>query len=454
MSLRRLKWVTVLGPVLFLVALDLVRHGAAREFFHAWPGELLTVGLVLIGALLFSEAVFGVIERAQRRVQVRNRELLALHQAALDITEDLELEEVLQRVVDQARELAGARYGALSVLDREGRIERFITSGITAEERTAIGDPPQGRGLLGDIFQAGRPVRVRRISEHPRSVGFPTHHPPMESFLGVPIRLGEEPIGNLYLTEKAEAEAFDEEDAFTLERFAAHAAVAIANARLHERLRELAIIEERERIAREMHDRPAQVLGFVSTKAQAVRELLAAGRVEEAQRQVESLIDLSQQAYADVRQDILALKSTETGRDFLSGLEDYLERLAEQSGLQVDLETDGLTEGEGRGLGLRPEVELHLLRVIQEALSNVRRHAGVERARLRLEAAPDRVRAVIEDEGKGFRSEGTEPAERSGPQFGLTIMRERVEAVGGSLEIDSEPGRGTRITVEVAKREV
>lgn len=448
MTLKQLKWITILAPVAFLVLLEAVRQTLQPELFRAWPGHLLTLGVLLLGALVFSEVIFAKIQELHRQTESRNRELLALHQAALDITAELSLEEVLQRVVDQARELAGARYGAVGVLGEGGRIERFLTSGLSPAEREAIGAPPTGRGLLGAVFREGRPIRLPRISQDPRRVGFPPHHPPMESFLGVPVTLQGEPIGNLYLTEKIDAPEFTEEDVFTLERFATHAAVAIANARLHQRLRELAITEERERIAREMHDRPAQVLGFVSTKAQAARELLAAGRADEARSQIDGLIELAQEAYSDVRADILALKSTGTGNDFLGGLGEYLERLREQSGLAVELELEGL-QGDS-DLGLRPEVELQLLRILQEALSNVRKHAGVSRARLRLWPQGEAILAQVEDQGRGFDPHS--PPARGTPHFGLSIMRERAEAVGGSLRITSAPGAGTRVTVGMPRR--
>lgn len=446
MTLRRLKWISVLAPLVFLLVLDLARHTIRSDLLHAWPGTLLIGGVVLMAGLLFSEAIFGLIRRVQEGLEARNRELLALHQAALDVTSQLSLREVLQRVVDQARELAGARYGALGVLGEEGTISEFITSGLSPREVEAIGHPPSGRGLLGAVFHEGRPIRVREIGRDARSVGFPANHPPMTSFLGVPITLGAKAIGNLYLTDKIGAEAFSEEDEVSLERFATQAAIAISNARLHEQVEELAIMRERERIAREMHDRPAQLLGYVSTKAQAVQELLRRREVERAQDELESLIEAAQQAYSDVREDILALKTTDIRQALVPSLTHYLERLQAQSGIDVELRLDGLDAAADAGLSR--EAGLQLLRIIQEALSNVRKHAGVTEARVSLACQDDRLRAVVEDRGQGFDPAATQRR----PHFGLSIMRERAESVGGSLRVESATGAGTRVLVEIPAR--
>lgn len=145
-DLRRLKWLAVLAPLAFLALIDLARHQLYPELLHAWPGYLLLGGLVLIGALFFSDAIFGVVGTMQRHLQDRNRELLALHEAGLAVAGELSLEPVLQTVVETARELVGARYGGLSILAEGGDIQLFLTSGISAEERARIGALPVGRG--------------------------------------------------------------------------------------------------------------------------------------------------------------------------------------------------------------------------------------------------------------------------------------------------------------------
>src|SRR5918911_1611408 len=187
MSLRQLKWTTVIAPLVFLALVDYVRRTVQPELLQAWPGEVLLAGVVLFATLLFSETIFGRIERMQARLEQQNRELLALHEAGLDVAGELSLEVVLQKVVDDATQLIGARYGALSVPAPDGGIEAFITTGITPEERALIGPPPVGHGLLSVVLTEGQRLRLADLTKDPRSVGFPEHHPELHSLLAVPI---------------------------------------------------------------------------------------------------------------------------------------------------------------------------------------------------------------------------------------------------------------------------
>jgi nitrate/nitrite-specific signal transduction histidine kinase len=447
-SLRQLKWTTIVAPLAFLVLVDYLRRSLQLEFLQAWPGEVLIGGVVLFGVLLFSETVFGRIELMQARLEQQNRELLALHEASLDISGELSLDRVLQKVVDRATELIGARYGALSMPAPDGGIEVFLTAGITPEERELIGPPPVGHGLLSVVLTEGQRLRLDDLTSDPRSVGFPKHHPSMHALLAVPIVSGGRILGNLYLADKTypRSSAFSQEDEDTLVRFATQAALAIDNARLHRRVRDLAITEERERIAREMHDSLAQVLGYVNTKAQAVQELLKGQQVERAAQHVGQLGEAARAAYADVREGILGLRtSIGPQRSLLQGLQEYVERWREQSGIDAKLIVE---PPDGRLDALNPGAELQLLRIVQEALTNVRKHAGASTVQVRLAETPGGVEAVVQDDGRGFdphraRGRGNDAL----PHFGLATMRERAESVGGALEITSSPGSGTRVLV-------
>jgi len=447
MILGRLRWTSVVAPVVFLVALDLVRHTMQPELLHSWAGYVLLGGVVLIGALLFSDAVFGIVGRVQDRLAQRNRELLALHQAGLAITRELGIEAVLQRVVDEARELVGARYGALSVLGPDGRIELFMTSGITAEQRASIGPPPTGRGLLGVALKDGQPLRLPDLAADPRSVGFPANHPPMRSLLAVPVLTGNAPMGNLYLAEKLRADEFSREDEESLGRFATQAGVAIANARLHRQVRSLAITEERERIAREMHDSLAQVLGYVNTKAQAAQQLIDAGQTERASGQIGQLAEAARAAYVDVRENILALRtSVSPDRPLDETLRAYVASWQEQSGVAADVSI-GMPIAAG---SLSGSSEVQLMRIIQEALANVRKHSGATQARIRIAVVDGALEAVVEDNGAGFEPDAL--SKSAFPRFGLSTMRERAEAAGGTLTVESTPGSGTRIIARLPTR--
>lgn len=460
-SLAGLRWLTVIVPVVFLAVLDVLRHVTPFEILHTWPASLLTLGLLVGGVAVFSKAVLDQVEAMQDKTVRQNKELAALeegarhqaeqlrglHEAGLALAADLSLEAVLQRVVDLARDLAHAQYGALSVLDEGRRIERFITSGITAEERAGVGPPPSGRGLLGLVLEASEPLRTANIADHPSSAGFPPGHPPMSSFLGMPLTYKGRVLGNLYLTNKQGAAEFSEGDAAVLRLFAAQAAVAIENARLHAQVQRMAIEEERQRIAREMHDGMAQVLGYVNVKAGAARRLVDLGRVEEAALELQQLENAAREVYAEVREAILGLRTIVEGGPGLVGvLQGYLERFSEQSGIQAELEADA---GDGRVLLLQPEEEVQLIRVVQEALSNVRKHARANRACVRIAIQGNETVLEIEDDGRGF-----EPgrAHRAAPQFGLQTMRERAEGLGGFFSVESQPGKGTRVTVRIPRK--
>jgi signal transduction histidine kinase len=266
----------------------------------------------------------------------------------------------------------------------------------------------------------------------------------MHSLLALPVVSHGRVLGNLYLTEKETAPTFDADDEQTLGRFATLAALAIENARLHRQVRALAVTEERERIAREMHDSLAQVLGYVNTKAQAAQTLLENDQPERAAAQLNQLSEAAREAYADVREGILGLR-TSLGEDrgFIETLQDYLDRWQAQSDVTVEL----ILSPPGYDPGLAPMSEVQLLRIIQEALSNVRKHARARRAWVRLRPADTGVEVVIEDNGVGFDPDGLRRTDV--PRFGMATMRERAEAVGGTFEITAGPGQGTRVTVHL-----
>ncbi len=295
--------------------------------------------------------------------------------------------------------------------------------------------------MLGVVLTEGRPLRLADLTQDPRSVGFPPHHPPMRSLLAVPVASHGRVLGNLYLTEKESAPAFDAADEETLGRFATQAALAIENARLHRQVRALAITEERERIAREMHDSLAQVLGYVNTKAQAMQVLLANNQVEKASAQLGQMADAARSAYADVREGILSLRTSLDGeRTFAETLGDYLTVWQEQSGVEARLEVADDVEDR-----LPTLAEVQLLRIIQEALANIRKHAQATHALVRVQPIDGYMETATSDDGVGFAPD--ERGHLGVPRFGMNTMRERAESLGGTFDVASAPGEGTTITV-------
>jgi signal transduction histidine kinase len=351
----------------------------------------------------------------------------------------LEIESVLQLIVDRVRALVGARYAALGILaDDRRHIERFITSGITDEQRRQLGALPEGHGLLGLIITEGRSLRIPDIAAHPASYGFPPHHPPMTTLLGVPVRLKNRTMGNLYLTDKPAGQEFSEDDQRLVGLFALHAAIAIENARLHEAVQHLAVIDERERIGKDLHDGIIQTLYSISLSLEDVAELMETD-AEEASARVDRGIDTLNGAIADLRHFVVGLRPELVDRTDFGGL---LAALADQvrQNQVVDIELDLPDE--------RIELSAHargeLLQIAREALSNVERHAHAAVARVSLRLDDAQMRMELADDGIGFDTEATTP----GGHLGLLNMQDRASRLGGTLDVESSPS-GTTIIVRV-----
>ncbi len=444
MGIKRLKWASLAGLVLVILFLEFAR-GRLEPYLATLAGRIVWAGVVALAVLFLVGAVFSVLTQTHERLERRNRELLALDSAARDIHGELALTTVLQKVVDQACQLVGARYGALSVIGDHQQIVEFVTCGLSEERRAAIGSPPAGKGLLGVVLHEERHLRIAEIDRDPRSSGFPDNHPKMSSLLAVPILCQGPFLGNLYLTDKIADEEFSDEDEETLVRFAATAAVAIDKSYLHHELENLAITEERTRIGREMHDGMAQVLAYVNTKAQAVQQYLKSGKNEQASEQLDQLAVAAREAYTDVREGILALRSQPSGdRPLEDVLREYFAQWKISSGIGGEIQID-------EPLSVPPRVELQLVRVIQESLANVRKHAKAKKVRVSVRHNSVGLEAIVEDDGTGFDPESVARAEL--PRFGLSIMRERAESAGGRLRINSRQGGGTRVLFELPRME-
>ena len=366
----------------------------------------------------------------------------ALSDAIGGIAGVLTVDDVLQLIVDRVRELVGARYAALGILaDDRRRIDRFVTSGITPEQRRLLGDPPQGHGLLGLIITEGRSLRISDIERHPASYGFPPNHPHMTSLLGVPIRLKNRAIGNLYLTDKIDAAEFAEDDQRLVELFALHAGIAIENARLHEAVQHLAVVDERERIGKDLHDGIIQTLYSISLSLEDVPELMTED-AGEASATVDRAIDTLNRAIADLRQFIFGLRPEQVDRaDFATLLVALAEQVRQNQIVEVEIELPD------EPIDVPAHARAELLQIVREALSNIARHARATTARVSLSEADGSLRLEIADDGVGFDQTAAIPR----GHLGVANMRDRAAALGGRLELGSS-GRGTTIIVNVPMR--
>lgn len=438
LTIWKIAWPAV--TVALLVALELLRRSVLPGIFDGLGGLIILIALWSIIMAVGAHLIMGAMARSNRLLLRQNRELLALHHASLEIESEVELEQVLRRIVGEARGVLSARYGGLTYFRDGGDIAQFITLGWEHDEG-AVPDP-KGHGVIGAVTREGGVLHLEDVSLHPQSVGYPEGHPDMRPLLAVPIRSKDEVFGNLYLANEG-GTRFEVGSEETLERFAALAAVAIENANLHQQVRVLAITEERERIAREMHDSLAQVLGYVNTKVQATGVLLENGRMEDATRNLQQMGDAARSAYADVREGILSLRtSLEEDRGIVDTLRDYLHVWEDQSGVHADLDAETLPAG-----ALSDLAEVQLLRIVQEALANVRKHARASRVTIGIRVENGRIVTTVTDDGQGIAAT-TRPT-FGVPQFGMSTMRERAEALGGTLEIESGAQEGTTIIVRL-----
>jgi signal transduction histidine kinase len=366
----------------------------------------------------------------------------ALSDAVLAIAAEHAVEPVLRKLVNAARELAGARYAAIGVPDGDGGFAQFIPSGMGDELIASLGELPRTHGLLGAILESEIPHRTTDIRRDPRFRGWwPDAHPSMSSFLGVPIVARGAVAGAFYLTDKEGADAFSDDDQALIETFAAHAALAIENARLHERSRELSIVEERNRLARELHDAVSQKLFGLVLTAEAASTLLARD-ADAAGEQVSRLGELAQEALEELRGLIFELRPASLEEEGLAAtLRKQVDMLERVHGRAIELRITGATRA-------APEVEGEVLRVAQQALDNALRHAGADRIELRLQGRDGRLTVTVADDGAGF--DPAAPGLRS-RRLGLTSMEERAHALGGTLAVVSRPGEGTTVTLEVPR---
>ncbi len=370
--------------------------------------------------------------------------LRAVSDAVLSVAAERSVEEVLQRLVESARELAGARYAALGTPDGEGGFSRFLTAGMSDDLVAALGPLPRTHGMLGAMLETTQSFRTSDIHDDPRFRGWwPKGHPDMRSFLGVPISTREGVIGAFYLTEKtgASASEFTGEDRRLIELLAAHAAIAITNARLYEQSRELSILSERNRLALELHDAVSQKLFSLVLTAEAA-ETLAGRDALAAGEQVAKLKALAQEALDELRALIFELRPPDLERDGLCGvLRKHVDVLRQRQSGQITLELED-------ELARDPDRDAEILRIAQEALQNALRHAEARHVSVRLRADDGELRLEVEDDGVGF--DPSDPELRS-RRLGLTSMEERAARLRGRLEIDSTRGVGTTVRLAVPR---
>jgi signal transduction histidine kinase len=360
------------------------------------------------------------------------RSLRQLLDAVITVGSDLDLETMLRHIIESAVALVDARYGALGVLDESGtRLSQFITVGMDDETYHAIGTLPEGHGILGLLIVDPKPIRLPDLHEHPDSYGFPPNHPPMNSFLGVPVRIRDQVFGNLYLTDKTTAEVFTDIDEELVVALAAAAGVAIENARLHVKVREIALIEDRERIARDLHDTVIQRLFATGLRLQAAARLSERPEVIDRIMQAVDELDLTVKY---IRTAIFGLEGSLRGD---GGLRQRVLAMASEAAGPLGLDPHVLFDGPVDAVA--DEVATHLLAVLGEALTNVARHAQARRVDVEVATAGKDVVLRVTDDGLGL------PEELRSEGRGMANMGARASRLGGTFTTGPGPRSGTAV---------
>jgi signal transduction histidine kinase len=415
----------VLGGTLALFLISVAVGGSLALVVYRFPVQVVT-------------GLEGQIRDLVEALAKRTRHLETVRAVTAEVSRELDLSTVLHLIHKRAMDLVGAVSGTLYLWDDTAQFlipKAWHRRGEwVAEVRLRLGE-----GIAGMVAQQREGLIVNDLRTSPYAAPIFLERTAATAVMAEPLLHRDRLVGVIVIAKEESGGTFGEHDRELLALFAAHAAVAIENARLHEEVRGLAALEERERIAREMHDGLAQALGLLHLKLQDARErAVEAGRAGSTQ-DLQEMIAITDRAYEEVRQSIFGLRTRISRRlGFIPTLTEYLHEFNVQNGIAVEIETP-----DDRQFQLPPASEVQLIRIVQEALTNVRRHARTDRAWVRLDRDGPWIRVTIEDHGRGFEP-GT-LASSGRLHFGLRGMQERAEGLGGKLEVDTAPGRGTRI---------
>jgi signal transduction histidine kinase len=363
------------------------------------------------------------------------RQLRTIAESVMYAAEADTLGEVLQRIADISRETVGARYAALGVPDGRGSLEFFEISGMTPEDAARIPHPPLGRGLLGAIMIEREPIRLENLQQDPRSIGFPENHPHMTRFLGVPILVGQHLFGMFYLTDRVDGQPFDEVDQWLIETTAGYAALAIAGARLRQQQRQLALLEERQRISMDLHDGVIQSIYAIGMYLDMLRN---GGTIHPDDLDVP--INHLNEVIEDIRRYIMNLsRRTSANQTVERCLMGVVERLHIPPDVQVTVDAPAAP------MPFNDTLQEAICQMAQEALSNIIRHADARSIHLMAQITDKRFTLSIHDDGRGFEPETAE----HGEGLGLRNIRQRAALHKGELTITSKPGQGSTVILQL-----
>ena len=452
MNKQILRWITIILPVGFLITIQIISNLITTNRINGWE-LILTLVITSIGAVIFSNWVFDQIDQREKEIKKRAAQLEALNMAGVSLVTELDLGVVLQKVVDLSKELVGTRYGALGVLNKDATaFQQFITSGLNDEIRTEIGHPPKGLGLFRLLLEQGKAVRIDDISSHDSAVGVPKHHPEMRTMLGVPIKVKDKIIGNLYLADKIDPFnpesndlfKFDDEDLRILEMFATQAAIAIENARLYRQVQQLAVLEERQRFGMDLHDAVIQSIYAVGLMLENIQRRVSS-EPDEAKEVISDAILSLNTAISDIRNYILDLRPQHfQGRNIVQGVEELARALRANTFMDVYVEIKDV-----QSQSFSPEQTVEILHIAQEALANVQKHAQATEVDISLRVEGRTLILEILDNGISIQPMDLQRTRGNG----LNNMQDRAATLQGEIIISPRLEGGTQVKLSVPMTE-
>ncbi|HEX9017120.1 MAG TPA: GAF domain-containing sensor histidine kinase, partial [Chloroflexota bacterium] len=419
MSTTSLRLWAVVVPTFVILLVDHARHLLLDGWTHPWQDEAALVAGVLVTLAFSSHALLGLVHTSQRR----EREAEALRRIGVEVASTLKLDAILGSVLSSGRQILDADCVGVVLAGTSDQDLVTQSRDAAAPVRKAV---PASAGFISEAIRSGLPAEGPACDAQ-------VDCPSCRACLAIPLKMGSEVIGAMCF-EYADPGSRQRHNPDVATQIASLASVGVANALLHEQAQNVATLEERNRLAREMHDSLAQVLGYLSMKAASARSMLDSGDRGNLDAQLAEMVEVADSAYLDVREAILGLRLSSQAQGHLpEAIKEYTSAFTRQSGIPVSVSGTDRIEEE-----LPPRVEIQVVRVIQEALTNVRKHSGASRSWVNLERVDSVLRITVGDDGGGFG--GVEQEREPGSGVGIQIMRERLGQIAGSLEISSNPG--------------
>jgi len=443
LSVRTLRWISVAVPTAFVVVFELVTRSLYGDAIPAWGHTLVILGAVAGGAFAFSSFVFATLARLEREVRERNRRLALLNAVASQASESLDLEEVAGVVASNVKSALGATAVAVTMrAEDEGELKVVAQAGLPPGVKRSDGTLGAYDCECRKALALGETVVISdsRLSAScsallPKAAG---------ACVSAPIRSKGNNIGALLVIRSPNG-GFTRDEIDLISALGSQIGPVLQNAQLFSNTGAIAILQERQRVAREVHDGLAQTLGYLNVQMGIVEHLLARGEVEKAQSELDTMAKVTREAYEDLRQSIADLRMPVAPAGSLRRtLREYVERFSLQTGIPCHFEGH-----RGSAASLPAVAEVQLIRIVQEALANVRKHAPNAEVWVAVTSNARAVSVEVRDSGPGFDPAAVPP----GGRFGLKTMKERAESVGGKLTIDSRPGAGTRVHVVIPTEE-